>query len=127
MNENFIKLTKDNLPSGKLNSGKIIKSDRVKIGSEPKIISNENNHKSKAESKHGVESSPSNEFNKENSFIFKPIYNEDILIELGVSCVCGNHSKVIFKKEEKELAIKNQNIPELEFEETEDNLEQSEN
>ncbi|MBC8197979.1 MAG: hypothetical protein H8E60_08850 [Candidatus Marinimicrobia bacterium] len=127
MSENFIKLTKDNLPSGKLNSGKIIKSDRVKIGNEPKIISNENNPKSKAESKQGVESSSSKEFNNENSFTFKPIYNEDVLIELGVNCVCGNHSKVIFKTEEKEITIENQDIPELESEETEENLEQSEN
>ena len=115
------------MPTGKLNSGKIIKSDKVKIGSVPRLISTENDYKSNIENQNGKEKLSQTESLEENSFTFEPIYNEDVLIELGVGCACGNHSKIIFKKEEKELDIENQNLSETESEKIDKDLEQSEN
>jgi|TARA_B110000263_G_C14970177_1_gene356648 hypothetical protein len=95
MSKDFIELNKNNLPSGKMNSGKIIKGARVKVLNKTRVISNDNDAvKLKPKL-------PSNtEVKQDKTFTFDPKYNNKNLEELGVKCSCGNKTKIIFNKED---------------------------
>ena len=127
MNKDFIELTKENLPSGKMTTGKIIKSNRVKIKEESRIISNE---EYTLLNLNEIDNTSQSTNEKENNklFTFKPEYNENDLVELSVNCSCGNHTKIIFKKEDPELISEEPQIQQAESNEsTEEELKQSEN
>ena len=127
MNKDFIELTKENLPSGKMTTRKIIKSNRVIIKEESRIISNEKyTQPNLIEMDNTYQSTNEKENNK--LFTFKPEYNENDLVELSVNCSCGNHTKIIFKKEDPELISEEPQIQQAESNEsTEEELKQSEN
>lgn len=110
MDNEFKELTKANLPSGSMNSGKIIKGAKVKVANSSRTISNAS---TKVEAT--PESSNRPDKNKENQFTIEPKYNEDIIEELSVSCSCGNNTRIVFNKEEDSTKIENsEDIPNLE-------------
>ena len=126
MNKDFIELTKENLPSGKMTTGKIIKSNRVKIKEESRIISNEEYTQPNLNETDNTSQS-TNEKENNKLFTFKPEYNENDLVELSVNCSCGNHTKIIFKKEDPELISEEPQILQSESDESTEELKQSEN
>ena len=126
MNKDFIELTKENLHSGKMTTGKIIKSNRVKIKEESRIISNEEYTQPNLNEMDNTSQS-TNEKENNKLFTFKPEYNENDLVELSVNCSCGNHTKIIFKKEDPELISEEPQILQSESDESTEELKQSEN
>ena len=126
MNKDFIELTKENLPSGKMTTGKIIKSNRVKIKEESRIISNEEYTQPNLNETDNTSQS-TNEKENNKLFTFKPEYNENDLVELSVNCSCGNHTKIIFKKEDPELISEEPQILQSESDESTEELKQSKN
>lgn len=95
MSEEFKKLTRENINSGKIPSGKIIKGKSVKIRNDVRVISN---YSDKPNSKKKLEeTSPKS---KENSFTLEPKYSGAELQEMSVQCSCGNHTRIVFQKEE---------------------------
>jgi len=95
MSKDFIELTKNNLPSGKMSSGKIIKGASVKILNKTRVISNANEKVIlKTNQTEDVK------VDKDKTFTFDPKYNNEDLEELGVKCSCGNNTRIIFNKEE---------------------------
>ena len=106
MDNEFKELKKENLPSGYINSGKIIKAKEVKVNSNSRKVSN-STIKTELEKK-----SQSDTINKDKLFTIEPKYNEDIIEELNVSCSCGNNTRIIFNNEEETSEIENDSIPE---------------
>ena len=124
MNKDFIELTKENLPTKKIITGKIIKSNKVKIRDGSRIISNEEYTQPNLNDLDNTSQS-TNENNK--LFTFKPEYNENDLVELSVNCSCGNHTKIVFKKEGQELISEEpKKILQSESDESIEELKQSE-
>jgi len=95
MSKDFIELTKENLPTGKMNSGKIIKGSSVKIANKTRLISGEFD-KNKTQKNNDSESKKDNK----NTFTINPKFNDNELEELDVSCSCGNQTKIVFNKDE---------------------------
>ena len=126
MNKDFIELTKENLPTKKITTGKIIKSNKVKIRDGSRIISNKEYHQPNLNDMDNTSQS-TNEKENNKLFTFKPEYNENDLVELSVNCSCGNHTKIIFKKEDPELISEEPQILQSESDESTKELKQSEN
>jgi len=126
MNKDFIELTKENLPTKKITTGKIIKSNKVKIRDGSRIISNEEYTQPNLNDMDDT-SQTTNEKGNNRLFTFKPEYNENDLVELSVNCSCGNHTKIIFKKEAPELIGEEPQILQSESDESTEELKQSEN
>ena len=126
MNKDFIELTKENLPTGKITTGKIIKSNKVKIRDGSRIISNEEYTQPNLNDMDNTSQS-ANEKKNNKLFTIKPEYNENDHVELSVNCSCGNHTKIIFKKEDLELISEEPQILQSESDESTEELKQSEN
>ena len=127
MNKDFIELTKENSPTRKFTTGKIIKSNKVKIRDGSRIISNKEYHQPNLNDMDNTSQS-TNEKENNKLFTFKPEYNENDLVELSVNCSCGNHTKIVFKKEGQELISEEpKKILQSESDESTEELKQSEN
>ncbi|MAJ43321.1 MAG: hypothetical protein CMF96_01070 [Candidatus Marinimicrobia bacterium] len=102
MDNEFKELTKSNLPSESINSGKLIKGTKVKLVNSARKISN-------TSTKVDVTHEPIDSSNEKikNQFTVEPKYNEDIIEELCISCSCGNHTRIVFNNEENFTDTKN--------------------
>lgn len=95
MSEDFKVLTRENINSGKLPSGKIIKGKSVKVRNDIRVISN--NPQTQNPSPQNKDNSSSK---NENSFTLEPKYDGADLQEMSVQCSCGNNTRIVFQKED---------------------------